>query len=282
VPVDYRGHKFTYNLGVNYKLTRDKLLYAKYSTGFISGGQFSLAFAPEIAKSYEGGIKADWLDGSLRTNLAVYRVKYTNIQGSVNGANLTPPQPLFTNAATNIGDARVSGFELETTYSPIRNLILSGSTGLTDFKFTRIRPELLVGQADYQKLYRPRYTANLSAQYTTDPVYGDAEIVARIDGRWQSKSHGVTTVPLVNNATGFTAAEQYKYAHDSDIPSYWVWNARVALQKIKFGDHEGSVALWSRNLFDNKSPVFVQGLTTVVTTNYEAARTVGVDVEFNF
>ena len=108
-------------LGVNYKLTPDKLIYAKYSTGYISGGALSaIIYNPEIAKSLEGGIKADWLNGSLRTNLAVFQTKYTDLQASVSGVLLGRPE--ITNSLGNVGDAKVKGVELETSYSPVRNL----------------------------------------------------------------------------------------------------------------------------------------------------------------
>jgi len=62
----YESSKPTWLAGLNYQPRSGMLLYAKYSTGFISGGFLSsLPYAPETAKSWEGGIKADWLDRRL-------------------------------------------------------------------------------------------------------------------------------------------------------------------------------------------------------------------------
>jgi iron complex outermembrane receptor protein len=279
--IDYEGDKVTYNLGVNYKITPDKLLYAKYSTGYISGGAISaIVYNPEVAKSWEGGVKADWLDGSLRTNLSVFQVKYTDIQASVSGVLLGRPE--ITNAIASFGDAKVKGVELETSYSPIRNLIFTANGGYSHFKYTRLSTLATTGVSEVLPIYRPKWTANVSAQYTTDPLFGDATLTARIDGNYRSKQWGISSVPNISAPLGFTAAEQANFRAQGRISGYWLWNARVALQDISLGQARGSLALWGRNLLNNKSPTLMQSVVLVISTSYEPARTVGLDFTVEF
>jgi hypothetical protein len=69
--------------------------------------------------------------------------------------------------------------------------------------------------------------------------------------------------------------------------SYWLFNARVALQDIKIGGAEATVALWGRNLADAKnesySPNVPLGSGNNLTGSlYEAARTYGIDLSIGF
>jgi iron complex outermembrane receptor protein len=279
--IDYEGDKVTYNLGVNYKLTPDKLIYAKYSTGYISGGALSaITYNPEIAKSLEGGVKADWLNGSLRTNLAVFQTKYIDLQASVSGVLLGRPE--ITNSLGNVGDAKVKGVELETSYSPIRNLVFTANGGYLDFKYTRVTALLSTGVSETLPIYRPKWTGNVSAQYTTNPLFGDATLTARVDGNYRSAQWGISSVPNVSAASGFTAVEQARFRAEGRIKGYWLWNARVALQDINLGQARGTLALWGRNLGNDKSPTLMQSIVLAISTSYEPARTVGLDFTVEF
>ncbi|RYD95417.1 MAG: TonB-dependent receptor, partial [Sphingobacteriales bacterium] len=121
--LNYDGNQWTYNLGVNFQPTDTLLVYAKYSTGYISGGKLAtLSYNPETAKSWEAGLKADWLDSHLRTNLSVYSVKYTDLQ--LSGSGLAFGVPLASQVLVNAGDAKAKGFELELTAVPIESITL--------------------------------------------------------------------------------------------------------------------------------------------------------------
>src|SRR5262249_6594105 len=138
----YDGNKWTYNLGLNYKPTSDILVYGKYATGYISGGRLAtLDYNPENAKSLEGGVKADWLDRRLRTNLAVYSAKYGNLQYP--GSGSTFGVPAAAQVLVNAGDAKAKGVEAELTAVPLRAITLSADVSYLDFKFTKLDPRFL-------------------------------------------------------------------------------------------------------------------------------------------
>src|SRR3546814_3567791 len=66
-----------YTLGLDFQWTDNIFAYAKTSGAYMAGGfnlrQGSLpAFKPEGVKAIEFGIKADWFDKRLRTNIAVF------------------------------------------------------------------------------------------------------------------------------------------------------------------------------------------------------------------
>ena len=286
-PIDYSKGKFTYNLGYNYKVNSDVLVYGKYVTGFISGGQFAgFTFDPEEAKSWEGGIKADWLDRKLRTNLSLFTVKYTGLQLTTSGANIGSTNPNLTQVVLNSGDARSKGFELETTLRPIRELTFNASLGFTDFKYTRVDPRIAAAAAVVVINDRSKWTSSLSAQYESEPVWGNAGIVARIDGNYKSKQQKVPIVPLASgnnlNLFGINATEQTNFSNAQRIPGYWLVNGLIALQGIEMGGTKATLALWGRNLFDTKQVSYAPSLVYAISADYERARTYGVDLTVEF
>jgi len=279
--LDYKASKVTYNLGVNYKPNQDLLLYAKYGTGFISGGAIGgLTYGAQTAKSLEGGIKADWFDRLLRTNLAVFDVKYNNVQFSGSGSNLTPPRPELTNFLVSAGAAKAKGFELEVQVAPARGLSFSGGLGYTDYKFTKLLPVVTTGTALYQPINRPKWTANLSGQYETEPLFDDVRMRFRADANYRSKMFLEARIPLVT-AT-FTQAQQDLFRAATVAQGYWIVNSRVSLDGLKIGGTEAELAFWVRNLFNEDKPTTAVSLVTVISTQYERARTFGVDLTVEF
>jgi len=280
-PLYYKASKLTYNLGLNYKPNRDILLYAKYGTGFISGGSIGgLAYGPQTAESLEGGIKADWFDHVLRTNLALFHVKYDNVQFSGNGGALTPPRPELTNFLVSAGAARANGFELEMQLALARGLSFSGGVGYTDYKFTRLDPVVTAGTAEYLPIDRPKWTANLGVQYETQPLFDDVRMTFRADGNYRSRQALVAGIPVVT-AT-FPQAQQDVFRVASFAKGYAIVNSRVSLDGFRIGGAEASLALWVRNLFDEDKPTTMQSLVTVISAQYERARTFGVDLTAEF
>jgi iron complex outermembrane receptor protein len=272
-PIAYHDGKFTYTAGVTYKPTKDLLAYVKYSTGYISGGHLVFDFAPETAKSWEGGIKSEWLQHRLVANLAVFSVEYGNLQISTSGAafgHAEVPQ-----VRINAGDATAKGFELETTFAPARGLTLGADFGYLDFKFTRLDPRYLASLTTNKAMPatlesaasgRPPWTVNLTGQYVTDPLFDDARLNMSLDANYK-KEHLGSGNPAIAAATF--------------IPDVWLVNGRIALENLKLGPTRGTVAIWAKNLLDDRSLEYPVGLVPafgLVAGSYQAARTFGVDL----
>jgi iron complex outermembrane receptor protein len=113
---------------LNFQLAPDMLLYLKTARGF-RGGALRVrapsfpAAKPETATDYEVGFKSDFLNHTLRTNLAAYQTNYANKQETaiiqINGFSSTPIE--------NAAKARIRGFEAEVTALPMDHLTLRGS-----------------------------------------------------------------------------------------------------------------------------------------------------------
>lgn len=124
---------FTYTLSADYKIDSDTLVYIASRRGYRSGG-FSatqatatddrlIPFRPEKIIDYELGAKRDWRlggDAQLRTNLAVFRQDYSDIQRLAVDAQNVSNQLII-----NVPKAKVKGGEFEATLVPMRGLSVS-------------------------------------------------------------------------------------------------------------------------------------------------------------
>ena len=138
--VEAKFNKFTPRLTLSWQANPDHLLYAVYAEGQKPGGFNSNVaitagfptFDPENNKTYEFGIKNQFLDGKLTANLAVFHTTITGYQITQN-VSVPPNQVALTR---NGGDARVNGAEVELIVRPDRHLTLTANYALADTKFT--------------------------------------------------------------------------------------------------------------------------------------------------
>jgi iron complex outermembrane receptor protein len=273
----YSNARPSYTGGINYKPAQDVLLYAKYSTGFVSGGQVvSYSFLPETAESWEAGLKGDFLGRRLRTNVALFTVKYRDLQQPASGTSIGHPE--LSTVVVDLGDERARGFEAEVTALPVRGLTLSGSVGYTDAAFTRFTAtaHAAFGDAvfaDYPITNLPRWTGLLGASYESDPVFADARVRASVDASYHSRVN-------MNYAQAITPAF---FEPLTNVPGSWTVNGRIALADIQGYGGRFEVALWARNLTDNREILFANALATLVASaSFVPARTFGVDVSYSY
>ncbi len=123
----------TYRAAVDYKLTRDNLLYASYNTGRHAGG-FSYSPRPgsttlnpvdtENIEAYEIGTKNQFFDHRLQLNIAGFYNNYTNLQVSV-----SYPNPLLAGSVATYSQNGQSnhtyGVDFEAIAKPFANLTLN-------------------------------------------------------------------------------------------------------------------------------------------------------------
>jgi iron complex outermembrane receptor protein len=129
---------FDPKVGIDFKWTDDVLAYATWSKGFKSGGYNGRAatlttfgpYDPEEVKAIELGLKADWLDNRLRTNLAIFHNEYAGLQRTtIRATSVAPFQETIT---SNAASATVKGAELELTAVPVKGLNLNLAVGYND------------------------------------------------------------------------------------------------------------------------------------------------------
>ncbi|WP_157218390.1 TonB-dependent receptor [Flavisphingomonas formosensis] len=284
-PIRYKHSKATFLAGINYRVNDHILTYAKYATGYVSGGELAtLQFKPETAKSFEGGIKADLFDRRFRTNLALFHVKYTNLQYDTSGQLTGVPSTfLFSQAVVSSGDAKAYGFEWENTLVPVNGLTLQANLGYTHFKFIKdtIFPGFayVSGAPGYLPFQRPKWTGNLSAQYDSSAVLLGGHLTARVDANFRSR---ILMTSDITPGVGPTAQADPALVKAATTPFQWIVNARVGLADVDLGRSKVEIAAWGRNILNNRNITQFTGLGLVASVIYERARTYGLDVSFAF
>ena len=162
----------SYEAGTQYKFAEDKMVYFRFAQGYRSGGiqgnatptklaglPFPLTYEPETVNSYEVGLKADWMDKRLRTNVALFRNDYQNLQRNLAVFPGGQVVQLYLNAA----QASVKGVEVEMTYVPTPALTLHSNIGYLDFKYKSYTGFLATGA------FPPGYTYDESTNLSQLP-----------------------------------------------------------------------------------------------------------------
>ncbi|WP_157218136.1 TonB-dependent receptor [Flavisphingomonas formosensis] len=196
-------------IGLDYKIFRNTLIFAKVSRGYKAGGFNSYSvypntrtFDPEFVTSYEGGFKSDFKLGMVpaRLNASYYYLNYKNIQKATGDYN---PSTNASGARINAAKAHVKGVEVEATVKPFPVLELGGTFSYTDFKYTQYNIVATGLVPDCSgALPTPGAIVNMSClpgQYVAKYIYS---------------FHASVNQPLAGNAG--TLSFFVNYAHNSD------------------------------------------------------------------
>ncbi|MGE0384422.1 MAG: TonB-dependent receptor [Gammaproteobacteria bacterium] len=161
---------FSWLGSLNYQWNEDLLVYVKSAEGFRGGGWnlrliTAPPFEPETARDVEIGMKADWFDGRLRTNVALYRTEYSNKQESIIIPVGLTPQTVVQNAAS----AEIKGFEAEVFAYPWEGVSLKATVGYLDGQYDSFPGALtLTNQrvdATGERFANPPWQYSLSGRY---------------------------------------------------------------------------------------------------------------------
>jgi len=272
---NYGKTKTTYSAGLNYKPSEFSLIYGKYSTGYVSGGAVgTVNYVPETVGSWEVGAKGDFLGHRLRSSLALFYAKYQDLQSAQGGANAGHPE--LGTVIIDQGSEIAKGVEWEASALPVRGVTLGASFGLTHVTFGTVNPILIASAGGaYGVTLIPTWTSDLSAQYETMPLFGEARLVLRTDANWRDKE---LTDP---NSGRSSIYPSFAPIHSS--PATWIVNARVVLEQIKLGPTTGEVALWARNLTNSDVTTFpLSFLSYAASASFQPARTYGADFSIKF
>lgn len=159
---------FSPKLGLIYQPVKSISVFASYANSFTpnSGNTVSgEAIEPSIIDQYEAGIKKEFWNGLLTTNITVYQITNSNLaqvaefkaDGSVNS------DP---NTKTLSGETKSKGIEFDITAKPIEGLSIIAGYSYNDMRYTKtsgLKGSFIEGD----RLARtPVNTANLSFFYT--------------------------------------------------------------------------------------------------------------------
>ncbi|WP_162932172.1 TonB-dependent receptor [Solimonas sp. K1W22B-7] len=261
----------SYTLIAAYDLSPEANIYAKYVTGYRSGGfntrdpqldgnsgpasdgtdygfGFVDGFAPEDLAAAEIGIKSDLLDGRLRVNADLFNTDLKNMQ-----TNFLIAGTLGDTKARNAGHARLRGFELELIAAVTDWLRLSAEYSYLDARVL----EVIDANGN-----------NVADQYPF-PSAPKHSGVAAADITLQESAWGVLRGTVNYSYTGWTAGGGLPGREDlSYIPSFGIVNARLGLSDVQFRRGSANFALFVQNLLDEEY------ITTTIPTLPHADRAV--------
>jgi iron complex outermembrane receptor protein len=274
----------SYSVNVGYAFSDNLNSYAKYSTGFKSGGYnldyitnndlaTGIDFNKETVGSSELGLKGNFYNNSVSLNMAAFHSEFKDYQVNQfidlgNGASSI--------SIRNAAKVTTEGIELELTYRPISDLEIQLSAGLLDTKFDDFPGGLTDrGNAEGKDLVNaPDSNFSLSIQYISELSKFNADLLWRLD---MNHSAGFfTTVDNVKDAN-LKDGTLVEFGH---VNSITLVNARVGLLA---NNNNWEAYLWGRNLADVRDPIDNRkDFFGTVTANYTEPRTYGVEVVYNF
>jgi len=179
-------NNLSFKAGLDYALTDDSLAYASFSQGYKSGGWTTRATVPilkapefneETAETYEIGLKGQYFDHRLQTNIAAFFTNYDNLQVTVQDGI----SPVTENAATS----EIKGVEFEFQSLLSENLEINGSIGYIDAKYTSLNPGTALAK-NFLFLNTPKWSLSLTGEYTVPLKNGDS-ILFHVDWAYKSR-----------------------------------------------------------------------------------------------
>ncbi|WP_444907618.1 TonB-dependent receptor [Microbulbifer sp. ZKSA004] len=145
---------FTPKVGLQWTVSDETQLYTFWTKGFRSGGYnfrnagidptTAMPYTPQATdqeeqSSFEIGAKVDWLDGRVRTNMAVFHNTIDDMQREENLADaVTGVAQIIRNTA----DATIRGAELETMAALSENLLFTFNVGYVDGDYDKVLGDL--------------------------------------------------------------------------------------------------------------------------------------------
>ncbi|MBW2939518.1 TonB-dependent receptor [Zhongshania aquimaris] len=261
---------FNPSAGVDWRYNDTSMLYYSYSTGFKSGNYNALninaapeAIEPEEAESHEIGLKADWFDGDLRTNFAVFSTTIENGHSQI--------LSLASGGVTRLENASeytVEGAEAEITYSGLVDGLRLTFAGTwldgeyDEFECTGFDPETGLQRtfdcSGKDTIRTPDFSGTLDISYSFTISRFEAEIGAGAyynSGFWFNPNNNV---------------EEEEYTKT---------NARASLY-----DPETNLKLyaWGKNLNNEVSHLQKFRQDFGVGESYAAPRMYGVGIEYKY
>ncbi|MDK2747914.1 MAG: TonB-dependent receptor [Brevundimonas sp.] len=267
-----KNERFNPMVTVAYDVSNDVNVYAKYATGYRAGGASSRSltyrsFGPEDIKSYEMGLKSDWLNHRLRVNAAAFYSEREDSQIDFSLVTVIGASTRNTLETINApGTTKIKGVELEGMARVTDALTLSASYAYTDAEVPPTRNPFSGVVQQVFIAYTPENAFSVAADYTA-PMFG-ANFKAHVDG---------------NYADATQAFDQFELKNDKSF----IVNGRLALADITTRDGGPllEVALWSRNLL-NEAHVYRRDPSNrgVIGDygNFNTPRTFGIELRASY
>lgn len=265
--------EFTPSFTARYTWSEDLMAYGKIVQGYKSGGfntrapsasRFAEGFKPETVTSFELGMKADWLESRLRTNVAVFQYDYQDMQVSV---GVDPQQPSILDIL-NAGEATLTGAELNMQFALTRRLSFNLNYMHLDADMDKVKDGAgndVTTNFTLPFIPKGNYSAAILYSQTVDSI---GELHASVGYQFVDYMEGGSSVSAVK-AGAFT-------------DRYNLLDARIGVDNI--AGSPLSLSVWGRNLADEE---YERVATSEAPHSIRAVlwgepRSYGVDISYNF
>lgn len=240
-------------IALSYDLSKDIMLYASFSKGYLAGGfnaamgntVTSFTYDPERMWSYEAGVKSAWFDNRLQINASAFWLDINDKQVM---------EIIGVNRSIDNADSAVSrGLEMSAKARPVQGLDLFAGLGFLDTSFTRWSTPTY----DYEGKtlpFAPKYTYNAGAQYRhSTGVFGRLDMTGR---------------------SAFYTDPENEY----ECEGFRIYNARLGYETENW-----DISLWCKNLLDTEYYTEKREWSAgSVAVTDGAPRTVGIEYNLRF
>jgi iron complex outermembrane receptor protein len=268
----HNWYDFTPRAQLDYHITPDAFAYVSYSAGYQTGGfnqQLGtnlggglISYNPEKVHAYEGGLKTEWFDHTLRVNADGFYQFFLDYQATIAVTYNT----VSTRAVQNAASAHEDGAEADVEYLPIPDLVIRANGAYLQQAYDQIGKGVNLTLTT-PVTTAPQFQGSIEANYTYH-LPSEATLVSDLSYHWQGSTPSCT--PLGS----------------CEVPNYGIWNFRVDYISA---DGAWKFGLWSTNITNqlyflsyNATPSTSSGGTGVVTVQPGVPREFGAEVKYSF
>ncbi|MCC9073681.1 TonB-dependent siderophore receptor [Flavobacterium sp. F-65] len=158
---------FSPKVGLIYQPTKEITLFGSYSTSFTPNTGTTIDLKPleaSIIDQYEVGIKTDFLQGLLSTNVTVYQITNNNLAQTAE-FNLDGTLNSNSNLKALSGETKSKGIEIDITAKPVEGLNIVAGYSYNDMRYTKTTGKTGSFIEGDRLARTPANTANLSFFY---------------------------------------------------------------------------------------------------------------------
>jgi len=252
-------------LALSWQAREDLLVYGSISKGYNSGGYAGFAandplqlkpFDPEHLYAYEVGAKSEFMDRRVRLNAAAYYYDYQDLQVFIYDTSTGIPIQRKVNA----GSGEVYGLEADLTVKPTSWFDAFLGVSLLQSKYQNFTDGLGHDFSGNNLVNAPESALTGGITFT-QPIGDHGSLRATLNGSYQSEVF-------------FTPANDKAYSQSSVT----LLNARLAWTPP---NDAFEVALWGKNLTDERWVNFIAPIITMDQLNYNDPPTYGIEFSYH-
>lgn len=217
----------TPKIGFRYRPNDDMMVFGSYTEGFKSGGFFGrqsnftdvdAKYEPEYVKTFELGLKSEWLGGRMIFNPTIFLNSYEDKQESV----LIPID--LSNVATvvrNAGELDIFGLELELLFQVTEAWNIRANYGYLDAEYDEFFADLngdtvVTDNSDLTARNTPENSFGLTSTYVWQ--LGNGELSLMGSYRWRDEIYtlaGNESESLLDSIENLDATISYSFGQDA-------------------------------------------------------------------